>query len=160
MPRKQNLKKVVILGSGPIVIGQACEFDYSGTQACKALMKEGLEVILINSNPATIMTDPEIATKVYVEPLKLAFVEKILERERPDAVIPTLGGQTALNLALELDAAGVLKRLNIELLGATPKVIRAGRGSRTLPHHPRHRRRQVPEEPHGAHVRARHGGRG
>ena len=125
MPRKQNLRKVVILGSGPIVIGQACEFDYSGTQACKALMKEGLEVVLINSNPATIMTDPEIATKVYVEPLKLPFVEKILEQERPDAVIPTLGGQTALNLALELDAAGVLKRLGIALLGATPDVIRA-----------------------------------
>ncbi len=125
MPRKQNLKKVVILGSGPIVIGQACEFDYSGTQACKALMKEGLEVILINSNPATIMTDAEIATRVYIEPLKVAYVEKILERERPDAVIPTLGGQTALNLALDLDKAGILKRLNIELLGATPDVIRA-----------------------------------
>lgn len=125
MPRKANLKKVVILGSGPIVIGQACEFDYSGTQACKALMKEGLEVVLINSNPATIMTDPEIATRVYIEPLKVPYVEKILERERPDAVIPTLGGQTALNLALDLDKAGILKRLNIELLGATPEVIRA-----------------------------------
>lgn len=125
MPRKQDLKKVVILGSGPIVIGQACEFDYSGTQACKALMKEGLEVVLINSNPATIMTDPEIATKVYVEPLKLPYVKKILEIERPDAVIPTLGGQTALNLALELDAAGILKELKIQLLGATPEVIRA-----------------------------------
>jgi len=119
-----SLKKVVILGSGPIVIGQACEFDYSGTQACKALMKEGLEVVLINSNPATIMTDPEIATKVYIEPLKLMYVEKILRQERPDAVIPTLGGQTALNLALELDKAGVLKELNIKLLGATPQVIR------------------------------------
>lgn len=125
MPRKENLKKVVILGSGPIVIGQACEFDYSGTQACKALMKEGLEVILVNSNPATIMTDPEVATRVYVEPLKLPFVEKILEKERPDALIPTLGGQTALNLALALEEAGVLKRLKIELLGATPDVIRA-----------------------------------
>jgi carbamoyl-phosphate synthase large subunit len=125
MGRNANLKKVVILGSGPIVIGQACEFDYSGTQACKALMKEGLEVILINSNPATIMTDKEIATKVYIEPLKLAYVEKILRAERPDAVIPTLGGQTALNLALQLDEAGILKELGIELLGATPKVIRA-----------------------------------
>lgn len=125
MPRKSNLKKVVILGSGPIVIGQACEFDYSGTQACKALMKEGLEVVLINSNPATIMTDPEIATKVYIEPLKLPYVEKVLRNERPDAVIPTLGGQTALNLALELDKAGVLQELGIELLGATPEVIRA-----------------------------------
>lgn len=126
MPRKESLKKVVILGSGPIVIGQACEFDYSGTQACKALMKEGLEVVLINSNPATIMTDKEIASRVYVEPLKLAYVEKILEQERPDGLIPTLGGQTALNLALELADAGVLKRLGIELLGANPDVIRAG----------------------------------
>lgn len=125
MGRKAGLKKVLILGSGPIVIGQACEFDYSGTQACKALMKEGLEVILVNSNPATIMTDPEIATRVYVEPLKLAFVDKILRKERPDAIIPTLGGQTALNLALELHASGILKELNIELLGATPEVIRA-----------------------------------
>jgi carbamoyl-phosphate synthase large subunit len=125
MPRKSNLKKVVILGSGPIVIGQACEFDYSGTQACKALMKEGLEVILINSNPATIMTDPEIASRVYIEPLKVPYVEKILRQERPDAVIPTLGGQTALNLALDLDKSGILKELNIELLGATPTVIRA-----------------------------------
>jgi carbamoyl-phosphate synthase large subunit len=125
MPRNQNLKKVVILGSGPIVIGQACEFDYSGTQACKALMKEGLEVVLINSNPATIMTDKEIATSVYIEPLKLQYVEKILEKERPQGLIPTLGGQTALNLALELEEAGVLKRLGIELLGAQPEVIRA-----------------------------------
>lgn len=125
MPRKSSLKKVVILGSGPIVIGQACEFDYSGTQACKALMKEGLEVVLINSNPATIMTDPEIATKVYIEPLKPLYVEKILRQERPDAIIPTLGGQTALNLALELDRSGILKELNIELLAATPEVIRA-----------------------------------
>ncbi|MGZ3721704.1 MAG: carbamoyl-phosphate synthase large subunit, partial [Bdellovibrionales bacterium] len=102
----------------------ACEFDYSGTQACKALMKEGLDVILINSNPATIMTDPEIATRVYIEPLKLPYVEKILRKEKPDAIIPTLGGQTALNLALELDKAGILKELGIEMLGATPEVIR------------------------------------
>lgn len=124
MPIRADIKKVVILGSGPIVIGQACEFDYSGTQACKALMALGLEVILINSNPATIMTDPEIATRVYVEPLKLSFVEKILEQERPDAIIPTLGGQTALNLALELHEHGVLDRLRIQLLGANPNVIR------------------------------------
>jgi carbamoyl-phosphate synthase large subunit len=125
MPRNADLKKVVILGSGPIVIGQACEFDYSGTQACKALMADGLEVVLINSNPATIMTDKEIASRVYIEPLKLQYVEKILEKERPQGLIPTLGGQTALNLALELEAAGVLKRLNIQLLAATPEVIRA-----------------------------------
>src|SRR5690606_30074444 len=104
--------------SGPIVIGQACEFDYSGTQACKALMSMGFEVVLVNSNPATIMTDPEIATKVYVEPLRLQFVEKIIEKERPQALIPTLGGQTALNLALELFEAGVLQKYNVELLAA------------------------------------------
>jgi carbamoyl-phosphate synthase large subunit len=125
VPRIADLKKVLILGSGPIVIGQACEFDYSGTQACKALMKEGLEVILVNSNPATIMTDPDLATRVYIEPLTVPFVEKILERERPDAVIPTLGGQTALNLALQLDDSGVLDRLGVRLLGADPDVIRA-----------------------------------
>jgi len=125
VPRIQNLKRVLILGSGPIVIGQACEFDYSGTQACKALMSEGLEVILVNSNPATIMTDPDLATRVYVEPLTVEFVEKILEKEKPDAIIPTLGGQTALNLALQLEEAGVLKRLGIQLLGAEPSVIRS-----------------------------------
>ncbi len=124
MPIRKNLKKVVILGSGPIVIGQACEFDYSGTQACKALMAQGLEVILINSNPATIMTDPEIATRVYIEPLKSDFVEPILKKEKPSAIIPTLGGQTALNLALELDKKKVLKNLGIQLLGASPEVIR------------------------------------
>ena len=110
---------------GPIKIGQACEFDYSGTQACKALMKEGLEVVLVNSNPATIMTDPELASKVYIEPLEVKFLEPILEKEKPDAVIPTLGGQTALNLALELDKEGVLERLGIKLLGARPETIEA-----------------------------------
>ena len=125
MPRLQDVRKVLILGSGPIVIGQACEFDYSGTQACKALMREGLEVILVNSNPATIMTDPEISTRVYIEPLTVPFVEKIIERERPDAVIPTLGGQTALNLALQLADQGVLKKYGVRLLGADPEVIRS-----------------------------------
>ena len=125
MPRIEGIKKVLILGSGPIVIGQACEFDYSGTQACKALMAEGLEVILINSNPATIMTDPDLATRVYIEPLTVPFVEKIIEKEKPDAVIPTLGGQTALNLALQLEEQGILKKNNVQLLGATPEVIRA-----------------------------------
>lgn len=125
MPRRQEIKRVLIIGAGPIVIGQACEFDYSGTQACKALMSEGLEVILVNSNPATIMTDPEIATRVYVEPLKVPFLEKIIAIERPDAVIPTLGGQTALNLALALHEEGILKKYNVALLGADPKVIRA-----------------------------------
>lgn len=126
MPRKSDLKKVLIIGSGPIVIGQACEFDYSGTQACKALMQEGLEVILVNSNPATIMTDPEVATRVYVEPLKVDYLEKIIAKEMPDAVIPTLGGQTALNLALELHAKGILQKYKVQLLGATPQVIKAG----------------------------------
>jgi carbamoyl-phosphate synthase large subunit len=125
LPRRADIKRVLIIGSGPIVIGQACEFDYSGTQACKALMKEGLEVILVNSNPATIMTDPEGATRVYVEPLKVDYLEKIIAKERPDAVIPTLGGQTALNLALELHKHGILEKYKVELLGATPKVIEA-----------------------------------
>ncbi|MES2854982.1 MAG: carbamoyl-phosphate synthase large subunit, partial [Bdellovibrionota bacterium] len=125
MPKIAGVKKVLILGSGPIVIGQAAEFDYSGTQACKALMNEGLEVILVNSNPATIMTDPDLATRVYVEPLTVPFLEKILQIERPDAVIPTLGGQTALNLALKLHETGTLEKYGTKLLGAEPAVIRA-----------------------------------
>jgi len=125
MPKRKEIKKVLILGSGPIVIGQACEFDYSGTQACKALVDEGLEVVLVNSNPATIMTDPDIASKVYIEPLKKDYLEKILRIEKPDAIIPTLGGQTALNLGLELEGSGLLKELGIEMLGSTPDVIRA-----------------------------------
>lgn len=124
MPLRKGLKKVVIIGSGPIVIGQACEFDYSGVQACKALMGLGLEVILINSNPATIMTDVETATKVYIEPLEVPYVEKILEKERPQALISTLGGQTALNLSIQLAEQGILKRLKIDLLGATSDIIR------------------------------------
>lgn len=124
MPKRQDLKKVMILGSGPIVIGQACEFDYSGTQACKALMKEGFEVILVNSNPATIMTDPEIATRVYIEPLKTNFLEKIIAKEKPDALIPTLGGQTALNAALALDAEGILAKYKVEMLGTSSEIIK------------------------------------
>ncbi|MFZ3228720.1 MAG: carbamoyl-phosphate synthase large subunit [Pseudobdellovibrio sp.] len=125
MPKNQSIKRILIIGSGPIQIGQACEFDYSGTQACKALMSEGFEVILVNSNPATIMTDPEIATRTYIEPLKVEYLEKIIEIEKPQAVIPTLGGQTALNLALELDKKGILKKHNVQMLGATPEVIEA-----------------------------------
>lgn len=132
MPARTDVKKVLIIGSGPIVIGQACEFDYSGTQACKALMHEGLEVILVNSNPATIMTDPEIATRVYIEPLRVEFLEKIIEKERPDSVIPTLGGQTALNLALQLHDQGILDRFNVKLLGATPSVIKAAEDRETF----------------------------
>jgi len=123
MPLKKGLDKVVIIGSGPIVIGQACEFDYSGVQACKALMKLGLEVVLVNSNPATIMTDPETAAKVYIEPLKFDYMKKILEKEKPSALISTLGGQTALNLSVELEEKGVFRGLNIELLGASLEVI-------------------------------------
>jgi len=124
MPRRTDLKRVLIIGSGPIVIGQACEFDYSGSQACKALRAEGLEVILVNSNPATIMTDPELADRTYVEPLTPAVVAAIIERERPDALLPTVGGQTALNLAMDLAAAGTLDKYNVELIGASVNAIK------------------------------------
>src|SRR5712664_3157338 len=124
MPRRTDLKKVLIIGSGPIVIGQACEFDYSGSQACKALRAEGLEVVLVNSNPATIMTDPELADRTYVEPLTPEVLEAIIARERPDALLPTVGGQTALNLAVELAKAGVLEKYNVELIGASIQAIK------------------------------------
>ena len=124
MPRRDDLHKILIIGSGPIVIGQACEFDYSGTQACKVLLEEGYEVVLVNSNPATIMTDPDFATRTYVEPLDLATVTRIIEVERPDALLPTLGGQTALNLATELKDAGVLDLWEVELIGADVEAIR------------------------------------
>jgi len=124
MPRRDDLRKILLIGSGPIIIGQACEFDYSGTQGAKALAAEGYEVILVNSNPATIMTDPELAFRTYVEPLDVPTLTAILEHERPDAILPTLGGQTALNLALALDAEGVLARLGIALIGASPAAIR------------------------------------
>jgi carbamoyl-phosphate synthase large subunit len=123
VPKRTDLKRILVLGSGPIVIGQACEFDYSGTQACKALRDEGLEVILVNSNPATIMTDPEFADRTYVEPLTVDVVEKIIAKERPDAVLPTVGGQTALNLAIELAEKGVLKKYKVELIGAQIEAI-------------------------------------
>ncbi len=124
MPRRNDIHRILIIGSGPIVIGQACEFDYSGTQACKALKAEGYEVVLVNSNPATIMTDPELADRTYVEPLTLPFVEKIIERERPDALLTTVGGQTGLNLAVELAEAGVLERYGVELIGAKLEAIK------------------------------------
>src|SRR5579871_658357 len=108
MPRRNDIKKILIIGSGPIVIGQACEFDYSGTQAVKALREDGYEVVLVNSNPATIMTDPEMANRTYIEPITWEVVEKIIEKERPDALLPTLGGQTALNTAMALHQHGVL----------------------------------------------------
>src|SRR4028119_423435 len=118
MPRRDDLHKILILGSGPIVIGQAAEFDYSGVQACKVLLEEGYEVVLVNSNPATIMTDPEFATATYVEPLLPGPLTQVIERERPDALLPTLGGQTALNLAKTLYEDGTLERHGRELLGA------------------------------------------
>jgi carbamoyl-phosphate synthase large subunit len=123
MPKRTDIKRVLVIGSGPIVIGQACEFDYSGTQACKALRAEGLEVILVNSNPATIMTDPEISDRTYIEPLTPDIVEKIIERERPDAVLPTVGGQTALNLAIALAKQGTLEKYGVELIGASVEAI-------------------------------------
>ncbi|HEU4494262.1 MAG TPA: carbamoyl phosphate synthase large subunit, partial [Rubrobacteraceae bacterium] len=124
MPRRDDISSVLIIGSGPIVIGQAAEFDYSGTQACHALREEGYRVILVNSNPATIMTDPEVADATYVEPLTAGTVEEIIRRERPDALLPTLGGQTALNLAVELHEASVLYDYGVELLGASVESIR------------------------------------
>ncbi len=123
MPRREDIRKILLLGSGPIVIGQACEFDYSGTQGAKALREEGYQVILVNSNPATVMTDPEFADRTYVEPLTPQVIEAIIERERPDALLPTLGGQTALNLALALNERGVLKKYNVELIGASVEAI-------------------------------------
>src|SRR3990172_169819 len=124
MPKRTDLRKILIIGSGPIVIGQACEFDYSGTQACKALREEGYEVVLVNSNPATIMTDPELADRTYVEPLTPEILTRILERERPQALLPTVGGQTALNLAVALAERGVLRRLGVELVGAKEEAVR------------------------------------
>ena len=123
MPRRDDLHKILIIGSGPIIIGQACEFDYSGTQACKALREEGYEVVLVNSNPATIMTDPEMADRTYIEPLTCQMLEKVIAAERPDALLPTLGGQTGLNLAMELHHHGVLQRYGVELIGAKADVI-------------------------------------
>jgi carbamoyl-phosphate synthase large subunit len=124
MPKRTDLHKILIIGSGPIVIGQACEFDYSGTQACKALKAEGYEVVLVNSNPATIMTDPEVADATYVEPLTVEYLEAIIALERPDAVLPTVGGQTALNLSIELAESGVLDKYNVQLIGASLKAIK------------------------------------
>jgi carbamoyl-phosphate synthase large subunit len=124
MPKRTDITRVLVIGSGPIVIGQACEFDYSGTQACKALRSEGLEVILVNSNPATIMTDPEIADRTYVEPLTAEVLERVIEKERPDALLPTVGGQTALNLAVELGERGILDRHGVKLIGASVSAIK------------------------------------
>jgi carbamoyl-phosphate synthase large subunit len=124
MPKRDDIQKVLIIGSGPIVIGQACEFDYSGTQACKALREEGYEVVLVNSNPATIMTDPETAHRTYVEPITADVVARVIERERPDALLPTLGGQTALNTAIQLHEMGVLDAFGVEMIGARHDAIK------------------------------------
>ncbi|MDT7658923.1 MAG: carbamoyl-phosphate synthase large subunit, partial [Pseudonocardiales bacterium] len=126
MPRREDLRHVMVIGSGPIVIGQACEFDYSGTQACRVLAEEGIRVSLVNSNPATIMTDPEFADATYVEPITPEFVAKVIAAERPDAILATLGGQTALNTAVALHEAGVLQRYGVELIGADIEAIQRG----------------------------------
>src|SRR5947209_8955635 len=123
MPKRTDLRKILLIGSGPIVIGQACEFDYSGTQACKALREEGYQVVLVNSNPATIMTDPGIADRTYIEPITWEVVARIIERERPDALLPTLGGQTGLNTAMDLHKNGVLEKYGVEMIGARADVI-------------------------------------
>ena len=115
MPKNPNVKRVLVIGSGPIVIGQAAEFDYAGTQACRSLKEEGMEVILVNSNPATIMTDKDIADRVYIEPLTTEVVEQLIIKEQPDSILPTLGGQAGLNLAMELEEAGVLKKYSVRL---------------------------------------------
>ena len=126
MPRRNDIKKVLIIGSGPIIIGQACEFDYSGTQACKALRKLGYQIVLVNSNPATIMTDPGMADITYIEPLNVETLTKIIEKERPDALLPNLGGQTGLNLSSELHKNGILERLGVKIIGVAADAIERG----------------------------------
>src|SRR6266498_4548596 len=126
MPKRSDIKSILIIGAGPIVIGQACEFDYSGAQACKALREEGYHVILVNSNPATIMTDPEFADRTYIEPITAEVIEAIIEREKPEAILPTLGGQTALNAAMELNRNGALARHSVKLIGANAQAIAKG----------------------------------
>src|SRR5579859_6823713 len=123
MPKRTDISSILVIGAGPIVIGQACEFDYSGVQACKALREEGYRVVLVNSNPATIMTDPELADATYVEPITPEMVEKIIAKERPDALLPTMGGQTALNTAMALVKRGTLERYGVELIGANAEAI-------------------------------------
>src|SRR5437660_9200020 len=123
MSKRTDIHKILLIGSGPIIIGQACEFDYSGTQACKALREEGYQVVLVNSNPATIMTDPDTADRTYIEPITWEVVAKIIEKERPDALLPTLGGQTGLNTAMDLARHGILEKFHVEMIGARADVI-------------------------------------
>src|SRR6201990_2423701 len=126
MPKRTDIHSVLIIGAGPIIIGQACEFDYSGTQACKALKEEGYRVVLVNSNPATIMTDPEFADRTYIEPITPEVAEMIIIKEKPDAILPTLGGQTALNLAMDLYHSGVLEKYGVQMIGANAEAIKKG----------------------------------
>src|SRR6201996_5146405 len=123
MPKRTDISSILVIGAGPIVIGQACEFEYSGTQACKALKEEGYRIVLVNSNPATIMTDPDVADATYIEPITPEIVEKIIAKERPDALLPTMGGQTALNTALALEKSGALAKYGVEMIGAKADVI-------------------------------------
>ncbi len=132
MPKNPDIKKVLVLGSGPIIIGQAAEFDYAGTQACRSLKEEGIEVVLLNSNPATIMTDKDIADRVYIEPLTVEVVEQLILKEKPDSVLPTLGGQAGLNLAMELEDAGFFKDNNVRLIGTTALTIKRRKTARCL----------------------------
>ena len=150
MPKRTDIEKILLIGSGPIVIGQAAEFDYSGVQACKVLLEEGYEVVLVNSNPATIMTDPEFADRTYVEPLTVEVLERIIAAERPDAILPTMGGQTALNVAMKLYETGVLGKHHVELIGAKARAIKMAedRGRRAGPLGDRlRRRRALPPQP-------------
>jgi len=124
MPKRKDIKKILIIGSGPIIIGQACEFDYSGAQACKALRAERYKVVLVNSNPATIMTDPDFANRTYIEPLTKEYLTEIIAKEKPDALLPTVGGQTGLNLAVELAESGVLEKHKVEMIGASLRAIK------------------------------------
>jgi len=130
MPRRDDIRKILIIGSGPIIIGQACEFDYSGTQACKALKKLGYEIVLVNSNPATIMTDPAMADVTYIEPLNVESLKEIIAKERPDALLPNLGGQTGLNLSSALAREGILEEYGVQVIGVNIDAIRRGRTAR------------------------------
>ena len=154
MPKDPRIKKVLVIGSGPIIIGQAAEFDYSGTQACRALKSEGVETVLVNSNPATIMTDPDIADHVYIEPLTAEVVERIIEKEKPDAILPNLGGQTGLNLSMELARSGFLDRSGVRLLACKPLQGRGKSGRCTeLCRDHRLSRHRAPCLYHGRHRR-------